>query len=333
MTQERNFLDEITANPEYRMARLVYADWLDEKGDARGELIRIEEEMFSVPIWADRYWQLKPRRNELRAQCTKKWLDWMNYGNHYEPVFREVPIGWNERWRLLREFCERWHGVPMPDLGGQADAIAAIEKDHNVVLASSFREWIAFARDLQARNSFGKVMRDGFVVEDLTEAAGDRALTLMLQTEGDVYWAVFKRNLNEVDPPVAMYVFNDDDFDDRPFILARNAESSLMSFVFGHMMAYLHGAGGGFSTRVNDIDSLRLRLSTAFPVEARIGNFSIFERQDMIAVLGADHFSDQVRLHVELSKPLPREDVPAFLWEYTRNGGSFHGMFAPDPIR
>ena len=35
MAQERAFLDEITANPEYRMARLVYADWLEEKGDAR----------------------------------------------------------------------------------------------------------------------------------------------------------------------------------------------------------------------------------------------------------------------------------------------------------
>ncbi len=75
MSVERSFLDEITANPEYRMARLVYADWLDENGDARGELIRIEEEMFSVPIWADRFWQLKPRRNELRAKCAKKWLD------------------------------------------------------------------------------------------------------------------------------------------------------------------------------------------------------------------------------------------------------------------
>jgi uncharacterized protein (TIGR02996 family) len=43
MTDETNFLNAIRATPRDQVLRLVYADWLDDRGDPRGELVRIEE--------------------------------------------------------------------------------------------------------------------------------------------------------------------------------------------------------------------------------------------------------------------------------------------------
>ena len=62
-----DFLRAIEAEPGDRTRRLVFADWLDERADPRGELIRVEEEMRTLPAFSDRFWELKPRRNELRA--------------------------------------------------------------------------------------------------------------------------------------------------------------------------------------------------------------------------------------------------------------------------
>ena len=48
-----DFLNAIDANPLDRTVRLIYADWLDEHGDAdRAELIRVEEEMRALPVFA-----------------------------------------------------------------------------------------------------------------------------------------------------------------------------------------------------------------------------------------------------------------------------------------
>jgi uncharacterized protein (TIGR02996 family) len=41
---ERNFVAEIQGNPDSEEARLIYADWLEERGDARAEFLRTEIE-------------------------------------------------------------------------------------------------------------------------------------------------------------------------------------------------------------------------------------------------------------------------------------------------
>jgi uncharacterized protein (TIGR02996 family) len=117
--EERAFQKAIRAKPDARAIRLVYADWLDERNDPRGELIRIEEETRTAAIYSDVYWELKPRRRELLKVVEKPWLKQMGYGGtDYQPVFADIPDGWKERWRLLREFVERWYQIPMDDVGG-----------------------------------------------------------------------------------------------------------------------------------------------------------------------------------------------------------------------
>src|SRR5690242_6793161 len=116
---EEQFLQGIAARPDDRVLRLVYADWLEEHGDFRAELIRTEEEMRALAVASDRYWQLKSRRNEIRAKCEAGWLAQMRYGTDSEPIFRDVPDDWKGRWRLLREFTDRWHKLPLGDVGGR----------------------------------------------------------------------------------------------------------------------------------------------------------------------------------------------------------------------
>src|SRR5262245_61394902 len=110
MTTDEAFLRAIIDDPADRPSRLVYADWLEERGDYRGELVRIEEEMRRLPVFGDRFWLLKARRNELRERTPPAWLEAMRYGTDCLPLFAHgVPDGWLERWRLIREFVERWH--------------------------------------------------------------------------------------------------------------------------------------------------------------------------------------------------------------------------------
>jgi len=45
---EQDFFAAILDHPHDSVPRLVYADWLDEQGDARGELIRIQEQLRQV---------------------------------------------------------------------------------------------------------------------------------------------------------------------------------------------------------------------------------------------------------------------------------------------
>lgn len=47
---ENEFLKVIEAKPENPVPRLVYADWLDEQGDPRGELLRIQEELRQIDV-------------------------------------------------------------------------------------------------------------------------------------------------------------------------------------------------------------------------------------------------------------------------------------------
>jgi uncharacterized protein (TIGR02996 family) len=150
MHTDDSFLLAIEAEPADRVRRLVYADWLDDRHDPRGELVRVEEEMRALPVFADRFWELKPRRNELRAIAGGDWCARMRYGTECEPVFRHgIPDGWRDRWRLIREFTERWHRIPMPDVGGRASDIAEAEASIGQTFPPSLREWIAFGVEVR----------------------------------------------------------------------------------------------------------------------------------------------------------------------------------------
>jgi uncharacterized protein (TIGR02996 family) len=326
MQTDRDFLATIDTRPDDRAFRLIYADWLEERSDPRGELIRVEEEMRQLPVYSDPFWALKPRRNELRSQTDADWLARMRYGTECEPVFRHgVPDGWRDRWRLIRELTERWHRKPMPDVGGHQDAIRAAGQRLGRALPPSIREYIAYACDLEVSGQPSIVHRDEYMMEGMF---GQPALSLLLQAEGDHHWAVLYDDLHHTDPPVHGYHW-DHERENQAFVPSDwfPETGSVTEFIFRYTLAYLRGRGGGFRVEVSDLVRLVRDLTASFPVHTRFGMIHVYEADNLLIHL--QQCPDRYCLQVELFKPMPREAVPAFLSEYTRNGGSFHGMFVP----
>ncbi|MCA9070119.1 MAG: TIGR02996 domain-containing protein [Planctomycetaceae bacterium] len=71
----QSFIEAIQANPGDEIPRLVYADWLDEQGDPRGELIRIQCEIARRPDNDLKRKQLEVGAEELLAEYGETWLE------------------------------------------------------------------------------------------------------------------------------------------------------------------------------------------------------------------------------------------------------------------
>ncbi len=73
----------IIANPSDDMARLVYADWLDEQGESRAEFIRIQIALVREKLQAAERFQLTDRATALywkhhrfwNGQLYRQWID------------------------------------------------------------------------------------------------------------------------------------------------------------------------------------------------------------------------------------------------------------------
>jgi uncharacterized protein (TIGR02996 family) len=74
MPQHDDFLRAILAEPDEDAPRLVYADWLDEHGDPRGEFIRVQIESARLEEDHPRQAELKPREGELFDRHGREWL-------------------------------------------------------------------------------------------------------------------------------------------------------------------------------------------------------------------------------------------------------------------
>jgi uncharacterized protein (TIGR02996 family) len=324
MTDEAGFLAAIAAAPRDTTVRMIYADWLEDRDDPRAELVRIEEEMGQLPVFSDRYWLLKLRRNELRAQAPVNWLETMGYGFDCKPLFGHgVPDGWKERWRLIRELVERWHLWPLGDVGGRENEIREVEARLGRILPPSVREWVAFAHDVRRSEHYHDVLRDVYQMEDL---AAQSAVSLLLQAEGDYHWAVRHEDFAIPDPPVYGFHWDLDLRDESTFVPDQNnpVNVAVTGFALGYAMGYIHAKGGGFSTEVADSAKLIRDLKETFPIQSQFGQSDLFETDNILVRLSPSYRSSHQRITVEVARPLPREAIPAFLWDYTHNGGAFH---------
>src|SRR5206468_7966092 len=74
MPTEEAFIQAIIADPDDDAPRLIYADWLDERGDPRGEFIRVQCALARMDEWDPRRWDLKRREQDLLAAHKRAWL-------------------------------------------------------------------------------------------------------------------------------------------------------------------------------------------------------------------------------------------------------------------
>jgi len=341
-----DFLIAIAAQPADRTLRLVYADWLDEHNDLRGALIRVEEEMRDLPVFVDRFWERKPRRNELRSRAGPEWCDRMRYGTGCEPVFRYgIPPGWRERWRLVREFTERWHRTPMCDVGGRHAEITEAETRLGRALPPSVREWLAFSCGAP---SLPRVchMSNG----ELGQVPGQPAVPLWLGADPFVpltYVAVLYNDLTVTDPLVRGFNL------DHPQEAAVNRSldgtvpGTVSEFAIDHSVASVEGNWGGCRLVIDRGEQWRERLRDAFPCRAALGGIEYFEANDLVvrvapmreedyqpgpllAGLPPLRFSSEwVTVSIQIAFVVGTERIPAVVRELAQYGALSHGHFQP----
>jgi uncharacterized protein (TIGR02996 family) len=74
VAEEIDFLREIEGSPAEETARLIYADWLEERGDPRAEYLRLECELHQLAVGSPRFRELTTELRDLRDGFDPHWL-------------------------------------------------------------------------------------------------------------------------------------------------------------------------------------------------------------------------------------------------------------------
>jgi hypothetical protein len=157
--------------------------------------------------------------------------------------------------------------------------------------------------------------RDTYEVVKLGDLS---AVSLMIQGERDLYWAVKDRDLKVPDPPVYWYWLDYEQQAQQRFLEIEESPfaAHVPTFVLRHMSYLLFGYGGGFKTDIPTPAEVRQQLREAFPIQSRFDNFEIFEARNILVLLGPSSAGDHLSLNVNIWKRTSRQHVPSFLWKY-----------------
>src|SRR5205807_10301364 len=102
MDRQRQFLQAILDDPDDDMLRLIYADWLEERGDPRAEFIRVQCELAGFPPHL-------PDKAALRARARLCQRSQALLNEHKEEWFGRLirlAEGWKFAWRCSRGFVD-----------------------------------------------------------------------------------------------------------------------------------------------------------------------------------------------------------------------------------
>jgi uncharacterized protein (TIGR02996 family) len=80
MVEEAAFIRMILASPDSVPPRLVYADWLDERGDLRGDYLRTLHELDASTLSSSREEELGSKLESLQKEIDPMWAALMNRG-------------------------------------------------------------------------------------------------------------------------------------------------------------------------------------------------------------------------------------------------------------
>lgn len=101
MNQDEAFLADIIAHPDDNNLRLIYADWLEERGDPRAAFLRTEAELLAPGNTRLNELRLRARLRQMRAKLDPAWLAAMDRTAIERcPIQFEYPCP--KRWELLQ---------------------------------------------------------------------------------------------------------------------------------------------------------------------------------------------------------------------------------------
>ena len=78
MANEKDLIQAILADPTDESPRVAYADWLEERGDLRGEFLRIQTALMRMPRKDKQQVRFRKRLKQLRARLDAESLAWFN---------------------------------------------------------------------------------------------------------------------------------------------------------------------------------------------------------------------------------------------------------------
>jgi uncharacterized protein (TIGR02996 family) len=120
MNQSESFERAILAAPQDNSPRLIYADWLEEQGDPRGEYLRVETELADLGPTDPRRNDQRQRVGELRARVDRRWgttfgLRRITAVEDMVYYLREFHRGWSESPELDPASLPDWlpHGLAL----------------------------------------------------------------------------------------------------------------------------------------------------------------------------------------------------------------------------
>jgi uncharacterized protein (TIGR02996 family) len=88
MTPDEAFLQAVVETPDDDAPRLVYADWLEERGDPRGEFIRVQCDLARIGEGDPRRPALESQEQQLLGAHRAEWLGLPQGTILYDPKFR-----------------------------------------------------------------------------------------------------------------------------------------------------------------------------------------------------------------------------------------------------
>jgi hypothetical protein len=282
----------------------------------------------------------------LWGQCPLEWLEATRYdGSYYDPVFRDgVPDGCRERWRLIREFTERWHGIDVPDAGGRPEEVRQAERRLGVELPPSLREYVAYVYDLAGCGApydprqYSTMFHSAYYL--LHHLHRHSAVSLIYCTLDSGVLGVAHEDLGDADPRTHFF---DEALDEsggyippaapRPHRGPTVFASSLSLSIFQNLFIELPTAGDMEAGGVNPGDWLP-RLAEDFPIHARFDGAHVFESNELLVLVSGprgsypEHFVEAI-----VRRPIPVESVPASLLGRTGRNTVTSGMLTPEPYR
>src|SRR5690348_14697300 len=85
MSLEQAFLRDVVEHPGDETPRLIYADWLSERGDPRGEFIHLQCELARLAEDDPRRPELEDRALELEQRWGQEWA---------KPLYLSIAASW-----------------------------------------------------------------------------------------------------------------------------------------------------------------------------------------------------------------------------------------------
>lgn len=270
MTDEAAFLATIAANPADRVARLAYADWLDEQNRPDlADLLKLDVALADTPPWQDRYWPLKAASDAVPVG----WPDGIARLAEAVPLLVGVPDDWKSRWRAVRAFVNRWWDVSLGDAGQWSE----MEFPDAPRLPPSAREWIAFDPELSRQPNGQSAIRDPSGVRRMADIGG---VALLTQSEGDTFWIIRDEFLPDDDPPIDLFT----GYDESERLYGGRWSDTVAGFALTYLLGYRRRSHE-YSVEVRTPAALIDRLSADFPAHGRFDRAYVFEAPAAVVVL------------------------------------------------